>query len=373
MTQSKDTAAVNGGGRITLDGFARALVIAAALCIVAASLRAVQNVLAPLVAAMFFSLVVTTPVPWLAKRLPRWLAVLLVAVATVGFIGLVVALTPRWISTLVALFDDHSSAMETSMDQLRDLLTWLGLGAQALDMGDGISGEWLLDASARAFRLVSGTILVLVLLGFVVSELAGFRTKVEAALGPASNYLALLDRVYDRLTGYFFIKTIASAITGILVCIACAVAGLPVPELWGLLAFLLNFAPTIGSFVAAVPAVLLAFVMLEWWQATLLAGVYLVVNITIGSVIEPKILGERMGLSPLVVLISLVVWGWILGPIGLLLAVPLTMLCKLVLEQTTGLKAIAVLLGGLGEARRSVQRRRREEARKAPLETQTPR
>ncbi len=367
MTQPTGTAN-NGGAGITLDGFARALVIAAALCVLAASLRAVQNVLAPLVAAMFFSLVITTPVPWLAKRLPQWLAVLLVAIATVVFFGLVVALTPRWISTLVEIFDIHSNTLNTSKDQLGSVLAWLGLGANALDMSAGVSSEWLLDASARAFRLVSGTVLVLVLLGFVVSELAGFRTKLEAALGPSSNSLAMLDRVSDRLTGYFFIKTIASAVTGVLVAISCAVAGLPVPELWGLIAFLLNYAPTIGSFVAAVPAVLLAFVMLEWWQATLLAGVYLVINITIGSIIEPKILGERMGISPLVVLISLVVWGWILGPIGLLLAVPLTMICKLVLEQTNGLKAIAVLLGGIREARRSVERRREREQAQDPTE-----
>lgn len=360
MSSMRDPQDTLVGARITIDGFARAAVIAAAFCVVAASLRAVQNVLAPLVAAMFFSLVVITPVPWLSRRMPRWLAASLVASGTTLMVGLVIALIPGWITVLTEIYVLHQDTIGAIPGELRGALQWAGVEQTSMD--GGVSAQWLLDASARAFRLVSGTVFVLVLLGFVVSELGGLRTKVEAAVGPDSPRLALLDRVFDRLVGYFLIKSVASAITGLLVALSCALLGLPVPELWGLIAFLLNYAPTIGSFVAAVPAVLLAFLTLQWWQAALLGGAFLVINITIGSIIEPKVLGERMGLSPLVVLISLVFWGWILGPIGLLLAVPLTMLFKLVLEQTTGLKPIAVLLGGAREARRTIKRRRQRSA-----------
>lgn len=356
MTTDSDSQETLAGARISFGGVVRAAVLAAACCVVAASLRGVQNVLAPLVAAMFFSLVIVTPIPWLSRHMPRWLAAAIVAAGTTMVFGLIVALIPRWASTLSDVVATHQTQVGGWATDLEGISGWIDIGPNA--KGGGISTQWLLDASARAFRLVSGVVLVLVLLGFVVSELAGLRIKIEAALGPESAQLKLLDRVFDRLISYFLIKSVASAITGLLAGLACAWAGLPIPELWGFIAFVLNYAPTIGSFVAAVPAVLLAFLTLEWWQALILGGAYLVINIAIGSVIEPKVLGERLGLSPLVILLSLVLWGWVLGPIGLLLAVPLTMIMRLVLEQTSGLEPVAVLLGGAREARRRLDRHR---------------
>ena len=341
-------------GRLSFDSVVRAAVLVAACCVVAASLRAIQAVIAPLVAAMFFSLVIVTPIPWLSRRMPRRLAATLVSAATTIGVGMIIALIPRWASTFSELVAAHKSQAGAWAEDLASISRWIDISPDS--QGGGISPQSLLDASARAFRLVSGAVLVLVLLGFVVSELAGLRTKVEAALGPKSPQLKLLDRVFDRLVSYFLIKSVASAVTGLLVGFACAWAGLPVPELWGLIAFILNYAPTIGSFVAAVPAVLLAFSTLPWWHALVLATAYVVINITIGSIVEPKVLGEQLGLSPLVILLSLVLWGWVLGPIGLLLAVPLTMIVRLVLEQTTGLGPIAVLLGGAREARRRLDR-----------------
>jgi len=150
---------------------------------------------------------------------------------------------------------------------------------------------------------------------------------------------------FSSVNSYFSIKTWISLATGIFIAIWLAVIGVDYPLLWGLLAFLLNFVPNIGSIIAAVPALLLALVQLGGGEA-LLAGLgYVIANVVLGNVVEPKFMGKGVGLSTLVVFISLVFWGWILGPVGMLLSVPLTMIIKLALESRQQTQWLAILLG----------------------------
>ncbi len=120
--------------------------------------------------------------------------------------------------------------------------------------------------------------------------------------------------------------------------------GLDFALVWGVVAFLLNYIPTIGSIIAAVPAVLLAAVQLGFGRAVLIAAGYVVVNTVLGNLVEPALMGRRLGLSTLVVFLSLVFWGWVWGPVGMLLSVPLTMVVKILLENTDDLRWVAVLL-----------------------------
>ena len=112
-----------------------------------------------------------------------------------------------------------------------------------------------------------------------------------------------------------------------------------------MVAFLLNYIPNIGSILAAVPAVLMALVQFDIGTALMVAGVYLFVNILIGSILEPRIMGQGLGLSTLVVFLSLIFWGWLLGPVGMLLSVPLTIMVKIVLDAKEDTRWIATLLG----------------------------
>ncbi len=144
---------------------------------------------------------------------------------------------------------------------------------------------------------------------------------------------------------YLVIKSMVSIATGVLITVWLTFLGVDYPVLWGLLAFLFNFVPNIGSIIAAVPAVMLATVQLGLGTAAYTALGYVVVNVVMGNVIEPRYMGKGVGLSTLVVFLSLVVWGWILGPVGMLLSVPLTMIVKLACEANPKTQWIAVLLG----------------------------
>ena len=140
------------------------------------------------------------------------------------------------------------------------------------------------------------------------------------------------------------IKTAVSAVTGTVVGLWVAALGLDFALLWGLVAFLLNFIPNLGSIIAAIPAVLLAMVQFGPGRAAVIAAGYLVVNIVFGSVVEPMLMGRRLGLSTLVVFASLVFWGFVWGPVGMLFSVPLTMVVKIALENSKDFRWVAVML-----------------------------
>ena len=141
------------------------------------------------------------------------------------------------------------------------------------------------------------------------------------------------------------IKTLISLVTGIFITIWLTIIGVDYPLLWGLLAFALNYVPNIGSIIAALPAVLLAIIQLGLMRALLAAAGYIVINLLMGSVVEPRFMGRGLGLSTLVVFLSLLFWGWILGPVGMLLSVPLTITAKIALDSRDETRWIAVLLG----------------------------
>ena len=159
---------------------------------------------------------------------------------------------------------------------------------------------------------VSNTFLVLLTVIFILMEAAGFSGKLRRAFGEATD-LGQFERMTQQVQKYLVIKTAISAITGTVVGLWAAVMGLDFALLWGVTAFLFNFIPNLGSIIAAVPAVLLAVVQFGPGRAAVIAVGYLVINIGFGSFVEPMLLGRRLGLSTLVVFVSLVFWGWVWG------------------------------------------------------------
>ena len=326
---------------------------AAAIVIVMAGLKAAASIVIPVLLAALIAVVCIPPVRRLQRLgLPTLLAVLLVFVVA----ALVLLVVSAILGTSVRSFNASLPAYrELLEDFLRERLAPL-LGERfALDqrLADAFDADGILqlvgNTTTALLTLLSSTLLILVLAAFMLFEASALPSKLRRALGgpqaDISQYEGMARIVYE----YVSLKAWLSLLTGLLATVLTAAIGIDYPLLWGLVAFLFNFVPNVGSVVAAIPPVLLA--LLQYGTATAVAVTigYLVINTAIGTILEPRLMGRRLGLSTLVVFLSLVVWGWVLGPVGMLLSVPLTMVVKIVCESRDDLRFFAVLLGPASE------------------------
>jgi len=188
-------------------------------------------------------------------------------------------------------------------------------------------------------------LLILFTITFMLLEASGLPGKLRLVHEYPRSSLPKFTKFVDDIKRYMVIKTLLNLIAGTLITLWLSLLGVDFPVLWGFLAFLLHFVPSVGSIVAAVPAVLLALIQLGGGSALLTAAGYIVIGMTVGNVVEPRIMGHRFGMSPLVVFLSLIFWGNLLGLVGALLCVPLTMTVKLACEASEDARWVAVLLG----------------------------
>ena len=287
---------------------------------------------------------------WLQqKNVPTGLAVLIVV------IGIMV--TGLLLGTFVgSSLNDFAKAAPTYQARLKEstvtLFAWLN--SFGIDTSSQILIEYFDPAKAMKMiaaslqqlgSVVTNTFLILLTVVFILLEASGFPNKLRTALGDPESSLPRFSEISDNIKSYLSIKTVFSLITGLLVTAWLFLLGVDFPLLWGLIAFLFNYVPNIGSIIASVPAVLLAFVQFGLSRALVAAAGYVAINIVLGSILEPRFMGRGLGLSTLVVFISLVFWGWVLGPIGMLLSVLLTMIVKIALESREETRWLGILLG----------------------------
>jgi predicted PurR-regulated permease PerM len=202
--------------------------------------------------------------------------------------------------------------------------------------------------------VLANAFLILLTVIFILMEATVFPAKIQEAFSNPEGSLGQLNKFLGSFNRYIAIKTFTSLLTGVFVAVWLSVQGVHFPMLWGLLAFVLNYVPNIGSLIAAVPGVLIALIQLGVGSAAIAAVGYFIVNTVMGSILEPRLMGRGLGLSTLVVFLSLVFWGWVLGPLGMLLSVPLTVALKIALEVNESTRPIAIFLGPAPEARAAV-------------------
>jgi len=325
------------------------LLSAAALVVVVAGMQAAASLLVPFLLAAFVSIVCLPPLNWLlGHRIPVGAAIALIAFA----ILLIGSLVAAFVGASVADFSQNLPTYQAKLNaQTSSLVAWLaGLGLE-FDMALVKNSLDPAAALGLAGRLLSGlgnalanVFLIVLTVIFLLIEATALPHK-WTAMGASAPSTEGVARFVASANAYMAIKGWISLATGILVASWLALLGVDYPLLWGLVAFLFNFVPNIGSFIAAVPAVLLALVQLGPAMAVATGAGYMAVNIVMGNIVEPRFMGRGVGLSALVVFLSLVFWGWVLGPVGMLLSVPLTMVVKLALEARESTRWIATLLG----------------------------
>jgi AI-2 transport protein TqsA len=323
------------------------LLILAALVVVIAGLRAAEAILVPILLAACLAVICFPILSYLQQwGLPGWLALLTVLGITILAVLAVVAVAGASFEDFRAHLPEYQ---ERLVDQQRRLVAWLE--ARGVDAAErrGFDARRLVSLTATVVgslaALFSNAALILLLLAFMLAEAAQLPAKLASMSESGPQTARRARQILVDVRRYMALKTGMCLLTAALVAAWLALLGVSYPLLWGLLAFFFNFIPNIGSLIAAVPPVLLALVQHGPGTAAAAAAGCLTINGIIGSLVEPRVMGRGLGLSTLVVFLSLLFWGWVLGPAGMLLSVPLTMILKILLESGEQTRWIAVLLG----------------------------
>jgi len=326
------------------------LVGAAAFVIIIAGICLAQSVVVLIIVSVFFALLGTPPVLWLKeKRVPSGIAVLIVMAVMI----IVIVLIGAQIGSSLSSFSDELPLLQS---RIREEV--VGLCASLKLKGIIITDKFFLDyiKPEAIMKLTAGLlsglgsvlsdlILILLTVTFILLEVSSFPKKLRAVLGDPKQEFPQFTKFATDMERYMVIKTLINLLAGILIALWMYILGVQFPVLWGFVAFLLHYIPNIGAAIAAIPAMLMALVQLGMGSVLLVAVGYLVIGFIIGNVIEPRLMGRKLGLSTLVVFFSLIFWGGVLGLIGAILCIPLTMTVKFAFSSSENTKWVAVLLG----------------------------
>jgi predicted PurR-regulated permease PerM len=344
-----------------------ALISFAAVIIIVYGMQAAKVLLVPFLLAVFLALIAVRPMLWLqARKVPSVLAALIIVFAMMLIIGLVGSIVGTSIAEFTAALPSYQVRLEAIITSAGALLSdLLGEERQVPNLAELIDPGFAMGFAATILNAVrdvlTNAFLILFTMVFILLEASSIGVKVQAAFGRSAETFKRPRQFLDNLGRYLGIKTIVSMVTGIVAWILTKSIGLDFPLLWGMLAFLFNYVPTIGSIIAAVPAVLLALIQLGIGDATTTAIGFLAINMVFGNLVEPRLMGYGVGISPMIVFIGLVLWGWIFGPVGMLLSVPLTMTVKMALESDERTRWIAILIGSERDAEYALLQRVRAE------------
>jgi len=303
----------------------------------------------PLIVAWLFSFLIGPVVNFMTDRkVPATLAVFIVLIFLVGIIYLSGTFLYTRISAFAAAYPEYRLRMTELM---ATLTTQLNLGFDPLagiNWGQNI-GRFLVTLSGSIFTFVSKLVLVVIFLFFILLGKPFFKYKILKSFSDdKANQLSQITlSITGQIRRYLSWQFVISFCTGCLVWLALSLIGVDFAITWGALAFFLNFIPTVGSIAASIPPILLALVQFypSIWPGVITFFALLTIQLSIGNGIAPKVLGDQLNLSPVVILLSLLFWGWLWGIVGALLSIPITAAIKIVCENIEPLQPISVMMG----------------------------
>ncbi|HLM06735.1 MAG TPA: AI-2E family transporter [Blastococcus sp.] len=350
------------------------LVGMAAATVAVAGVRAVAWLVAPVLLALVVVVAMAPIQSWLRRiGVPRWMAtsvlLLLVWTTLLAFVALLILSVAQF----AALLPDYSGRAEILIGdvvadlndaglvsgQLSDLVNQIDYG-QFVGLATGLLGQ-LTSAASTLVLLLSALV-------FMAIESSGFARRM-ALVGAERPHLPVAMTLFAQGTrSYLLVSTVFGAIVAVCDWVALTIIGVPAAALWGLLAFITNYVPNIGFVLGVVPPALLGLLAGGWGEFTAIVVVYSLLNFVVQTLIQPRFVGDSVGLSMTVTFIALLFWGWVLGALGALLAIPLTLLVKaLLVDVDPRGHWLDALLREEPRAPRTMRARRRMNARRAAL------
>ena len=326
---------------------ARYLLTFASLIVVIAGVRAADTIIIPILLAVFIA-VLSLPLLYGLQQwgLPRILAVVATVLADIAILSAVGFLVVRSVDEFTGQLPGYQANLEQATSSV---VQWISERGGPIEAADFLDAERVVGlvggAVTRVAAVLQNALLVILITVFILFEATSLPTKLRLAFGEGGDRFDRWTRTAQDVQHYLGIKTVVGAVKGVLTGFLVAFFDIDFPVFWALSAFVLHYIPSIGSIVAAIPPVLIALVQFGPGSAAGVALGYLAIDTVLGNMLEPTLMGRRFGLSVLVVFMSLLFWGWVWGPVGMLLSVPLTIIVKIILANTEDLRWLAILLG----------------------------
>ncbi len=320
----------------------------------------------PLIIAWLFSFLLAPVVNFMTRRkIPTTLAVFIIIIILMGILYLSGTFLYARLSAFAAAYPKYHSRM---IELVATVSGRLHLGSNPLEgvnWGQNV-GRFLVTLSGSIFVFASKLVLVVIFLFFILLGKPYFKYKIMKSFSQekANQLSQITSSITSQIRRYLSLQFLISFVTGILVWFSLEMIGVDFAATWGALAFFLNFIPTIGSIAASIPPILLALVQFypNLWPGIITMLVLLAIQLTMGNGIAPKVMGDRLNLSPVVILLSLMFWGWLWGIVGALLSVPIAAALKIVCENIEPLHPVSVMMGSGKSYRRELLKQAKRNA-----------
>ena len=337
---------------ITLNGL-KMVIMLGMLVIILTGIRFAADIIVPFILALFLAVIINPLVQLLVRcRVPRVLAISLLIGLIVMLAIVLLASLGTSLNELARTLPQYRNYLYEPMQTIAPWLQRMGFTVSVVELNKYIDPNAVMtlvtSLLTQLSNAMSSIFLLLLTVVFMLLEVPQLPAKLQLMSRPVEG-MGAIQRAIDSVSHYLVLKTAISLITGLVVWGMLVLLDVRFAFMWGLLAFALNYIPNIGSVLAAIPPILQVLVFGGLYEALVVLAGYLIVNLVFGNILEPRIMGRGLGLSTLVVFLSLIFWGWLLGPVGMLLSVPLTIIVKIALEQTSGGQSIAFLLSDVSK------------------------
>jgi len=321
----------------------------AGLVIILAGLKASAGIVLPVLLALFICVLSIPLLLWFQrKNCPSYVAILAITLIIIGIGLIITSIVGTTATAITQNIPEYEEILTQKMSLFGEWLGTKGIETKTLKLEEHLNPSVIFTFVAKGLdqitSLLTYSVLILLLVIFILLESALMQEKYLYFAKKNKKIIKPVNSIIERINQYMGIKIAISFLTGVIIAIGLTFMGIHYPLLWGFLAFLLNFVPSVGSIIAAVPVIALGLVLGGISKAVSVFLLFLCVNIILGNLMEPRILGRGLGLSPLFVIFSLLFWGWLFGPIGVLLSIPLTMIFKISLDGTGEHQWLTILM-----------------------------
>ena len=323
-----------------------------ATILVVAALKATQPISMPLAFAFFIAILVHPLQSRLEKRLPRWLSLILVLLLLCAIAGVAVGALSLGGEIIEPKVPEYLDRLQQMAQTIRDWTSDRNLPIPQFASGNSTSSQLTQQAIGGVRSLISIlslTVLTISLLVLLLLEMTQYRKKVQKAFSnkTGDRLIRAVGNTSEKLRRYLWVMTLTSLLTGVLTIVWCFIIGVDLAFVWGLIGFVLNYIPTIGSIIAVIPPTLVAFLFNGVGRGVATLVGLAVIQVIMGNFIDPKVQGKSLQLSPFVALFSIAFWGWVWGIPGAILGVPMTISIILFCQEFETTKGVAIVLGEL--------------------------